>query len=154
MKWLLIALLFALPASAAAQAPGDSALIRALGEFRPGQPIRVALLRSRWVGDFERVAGDTLYFGTAGQQPMAIRFNAIDTLWRQTSAKDRGSVIGGVTLGLVLGAVGVFAGSDEGGDAGQVVQGALIGGFLGAGIGSVVGGFVGSRSRLWIRVYP
>ena len=154
----LLLFLAAMPARGQGMPPAppmDSvALARALGELRPGQPIRVALLSARWVGNFDRVAGDTLYFGSAGDLPMGIRFNAIDTLWRRGSDGARWSTAGGVTLGVLFAAAGAFMGNAEGGGARQVMWGAVLGGFLGGGIGSVLGGVLGSRRRVWHRVYP
>jgi hypothetical protein len=154
---VLLVALGATPGSAqfAPPQPMDSvALTRALGELRAGQPIRVALLSARWVGNFERVAGDTLYFGSPNDRAMAIRFNAIDTLWRHESAGSRGATIGGWTLGLLLGAAGAFVGADESGGASGALQGGAAGVFLGATIGSVIGGMMGSTSQLWRRLYP
>jgi hypothetical protein len=157
---LLVVLLVALgatPGSAqlAPPQPMDSiALTRALGELRAGQPIRVALLNARWVGNFERVAGDTLYFGSPNDRAMAIRFNAIDSLWRRESAGSRGSRMGGLTLGILFAAAGAIWVADEGGGAGRAIGGAVLGGVLGATAGSVVGGWVGSASRVWRRLYP
>lgn len=87
---LLLVLILAAPAATQAQSGGwmpgpahDSAVAVVLSRFRPGQPIRVALLRNRWSGRFEAVRGDTLFFGPPHQPPMGVRFNAVDTVWRR-----------------------------------------------------------------------
>ena len=77
------------PCPAAAAPPGDSALRRVLATFRDGDPIRVALLRSRWAGAFMSTRGDTLFFGTAGQPPMGLLLNAVDTVWARGSMFER-----------------------------------------------------------------
>ena len=71
---------------AGAQQPRDSAVLRAISAFSEGQPIRIALLRSRWAGRFLGRRGDTVFLGRRDQPPMAVRFNAVDTVWRATRA--------------------------------------------------------------------
>src|ERR1700741_5426617 len=101
---LFVALLgMALASSAAAQTGGDSALVRALSGFRAGQPIQVALLRNRWTGEFRSVRGDTLFIGSRDQLAMALRFNALDTLWRRSSRRPRGAWIGGTSGAILVG---------------------------------------------------
>ena len=161
MRRFPIALLLVLAAAipVAAQLPADttaSSLTRAIGGLRQGDVIRVALERARWVGQFERIGGDTLFFGTAGQQPMAIRLNAIDTLWRRTSAARRGSAIGAATFGLLGGLAGAYlAGAYDGGwTTGRVIQYSVVGALVGTAVGVMAGGLVGSTGRTWRRVHP
>lgn len=154
---VILAVCVALPA--AAQSPSDSALVRALGPFQQGQPIRVALLRNRWAGEFRRVGGDTLFIGSRGDSAMAFRFNAVDTLWRQSSRSTRGAWIGGTTGALVVGfatAIVVGLGGAEGSSNldDTAVAGGLLGAVAGGAIGALTGGLIGSRFRHWRRVYP
>lgn len=67
----------------------DSTLWRVLSTFSEGDPIRVALLRSRWTGSYMGTNGDTLFFGTVGKPPMGLRFNAVDTVWARGSMLQR-----------------------------------------------------------------
>lgn len=67
----------------------DSALRRVLATFSEGDPIRVALMRSRWTGTYMGTKGDTLFFGTVGKPPMGLRFNAVDTVWARGSMMPR-----------------------------------------------------------------
>ncbi len=67
----------------------DSTLLRVLSTFTEGDPIRVALMRSRWTGTYMGTKGDTLFFGTVGKPPMGLRFNAVDTVWARGSMLQR-----------------------------------------------------------------
>lgn len=132
-----IALLCLGSAAARAQTTArDSLVLRALSRFQEGDRIRVALLRSPFVGTYVATRGDTLFFGTPGQPPMAFRLNAVDSLWRVARASGRGAVLGGL-LGL---ATGVAARDRE----------TAVATILG---GAVVGWLVGSRFRRWRLVY-
>jgi hypothetical protein len=138
----------------------DSAIWATLVGFTEGERMRVAMLRSRWVGRFQRIAGDTLYFGSPGQPPMALRFNAVDTLWRASTARGRGAWIGAASLAVVGGVGGALVVGSGGSDGssydvgGKELGGALIGTALGAGLGAIVGSAIGSGFRTWRRVYP
>jgi hypothetical protein len=112
LKLLVVVVAVCVAVPAAAQSARDSVVAEVLTNFRPGQPVQLALLRSRWAGRYERVGGDTLFIASRGQAPMGIRFNAIDTLWRQGDRFTRGAWIGGTTLGL-LGGFGMMGGSDR-----------------------------------------
>jgi hypothetical protein len=148
----------ALPASS--QAQSDSALSRALSSFRPGQLVQVALLRSRWSGEFRRVGGDTLFFGSRGDSAMAIRFNAIDTLWRRSSRSTRGTWIGGTTGALLSGYASiVWVGlAGEGGSSNDIgtreIRAGLLGVVAGATVGGLTGALIGSTFKRWRRVFP
>ncbi|MGH7637702.1 MAG: hypothetical protein ACREOK_08615 [Gemmatimonadaceae bacterium] len=135
--------------AALAQPSRDSSVARALAEFDEGDRIRVALLRSPFVGRYVSTRGDTLFFGTPGQPPMAFRFNAVDSLWRHDRATSRGAWIGAVA-GVASGFVAYAATAD--GDrrgAGNALAIAAIGTVGGAGLGAVIGtGF-----RRWRLVY-
>lgn len=142
-----------------AQPSRDSAVASALSRFHPGQPIRVALLRSPWAGEFQRVGGDTLFFGSRGQPPMAIRFNAIDTVWRQGNHYRRGAWIGGTTLGVAGFAAALIGGLSNDTPTSSGLRGSDIGAALawGAGLGLVgglAGGWIGSAFKRWVSVYP
>lgn len=141
---VVIAACVAMPATA--QSPRDSVIGKALGAFRPGQPIQVALERSRWTGRFERASGDTLFIGSRGKPPMAFRFNAIDTLWRQHGHFSRGAWIGGTTFGVY----GMLVVRGLGGD-GSSTLGA--GAALGL-VGALTGGLIGTAFKRWVVVYP
>src|SRR5687767_1935217 len=152
---LVIAMLVACVAFPAdAQTASDSALVRALSRFRPGQPVQVALMRNRWSGEFRRVGGDTLFFGTRNDSSMALRFNAIDTLWRRSSHSVRGAWIVG-TAGALFGGFtfAVVAGQADDIDASAMEAGAL-GVVAGGAVGAIAGGLIGSGFRRWRRVYP
>src|SRR5687767_13496277 len=136
-----------------AQSPRDSAVAQVLATFSTGQAIRFSLQGVRYAGPFVSHRGDTLFLGKADGPPMAIRFNAIDTLWRGTRATGRGAVIGGLT-GSVLGALASAVNApslDPGSDRTATVAGATAGGVL---TGVVIGALVGSQLRRWRRVYP
>lgn len=157
----VVAVMFAICAGlpVSAQSPRDSAVASALSRFHPGQPIRVALLRSPWAGEFQRVGGDTLFFGSRDQPPMAIRFNAIDTLWRQANHSRRGAWIGGTTLGLAAFAGALIGRLSNDTPTSSDLRGADIGAALawGAGLGVVgglAGGWIGSAFRRWVVIYP
>ena len=142
MRRLVIAVLTCVLATlpVEAQLPSDSTIAsvaRAIGELRQGDVIRVALVRAKWVGNFERASGDTLFFGTPGDIPMVIRFNAIDTLWRRGSATGRSTLLGALALGLIGGVIAEAPGAA-----------------VGAGIGAVGGMMVGKRTRIWRRLHP
>jgi hypothetical protein len=141
----------ALPA--AAQSPRDSAVGHALSRFRPGQPIQVALERNRWTGRLERVGGDTLFFASRGQLPMAIRFNAIDTLWRRSNHTIRGVWNGGAT-GALLGGFAAAAGESSNDTNGNAVHAGLLGAAIGGALGAITGGVIGSLVRRWQLAYP
>lgn len=143
----------------AAQSPRDSAVAIALSRFRVGHPIRVALLRSPWAGEFQRVGGDTLFFGSPGQPPMAIRFNAIDTVWRQGDHLRRGAWIGGTTLGLLgFAAVLISRLSNDTPTSNDLRTGDIGAGLAwGAGLGTVgglAGGLIGSAFKRWVVMHP
>lgn len=142
MRRIALALLMSISAavSAGAQLPGDSTIAsvaRAIGTLRQGDVIRVALVRAKWVGNFERASGDTLFFGTPGDIPMVIRFNAIDTLWRRGSATGRSALLGALALGLIGGVIAEAPGAA-----------------VGVGVGAVGGMLVGKRTRIWRRLHP
>lgn len=141
MRQIAIAVLMSLfAAPASAQLTGDStpaALSRAIGGLRPGDAIRVALVRAKWVGNFERATGDTLFFGSPNDIPMAIRFNAIDTLWLRSAATGRSALLGALALGLVGGVIADGTGAT-----------------VGVAVGAMGGGVVGSRTRIWRRLFP
>jgi hypothetical protein len=147
MKLLVAAVAVGVALPAAAQSSRDTAVGEMLTRFRPGQPVQVALLRSRWTGRYERVGGDTLFIASRGQLPMAIRFNAIDTLWRQGDHFKRGAWIGGTTLGL-LGGLTMMTLRDE-----NIGAGLAWGAGLGL-IGVLTGGWIGSAFKRWVVVYP
>ena len=162
MKTIVVVILMAVAAMpAGAQASADSARARALEAFQPGDRIRAALLSNRWTGSFERVTGDTLFFGTRGDIPMALRFSAIDSLWRGADARRRGAWIGGLTgvaLGAYAGLVVIgLAGAEYGQPkyiTGDMVKGGVFGA-LGLGlVGLLTGEFIGKRIRTWRLVYP
>jgi hypothetical protein len=149
MKLLVAAVAVGVALPAAAQSSRDTVVGEMLTRFRPGQPVQVGLLRSRWTGRYERVGGDTLFIASRGQLPMAIRFNAIDTLWRQGDHFKRGAWIGGTTLGL-LGGLSMTAL-----DIRAEFPGAELA--LGAGLGLIgvlTGGWIGSAFKRWVVVYP
>jgi hypothetical protein len=154
---VMVAACIAVPA--AAQPPRDSVVGEVLTSFRRGQPIQVGLLRSRWAGRFERVGGDTLFFASPGQLPMAIRFNAIDTLWRQVDRSSRGAWIGGTTLGLLGFATVVIDKLAREAPSSNEVRALDVGVGLrwAAGLGVVgvlAGGWIGSRFNTWVVVHP
>lgn len=127
----------------------DSLVLRALSHFREGDRIRVALLRSPFVGAYMGTRGDTVFFGTPGQPPMAFRFNAVDSLWRVGRATSRGAWIGAL-VGAVAGlAVHASTAADDARTAGS----ALATSAIGTAGGAVIGALVGSRYRRWRLVY-
>ena len=132
-----IALLCLGSAAARAQPTArDSLVLRALSRFQEGDRIRVALLRSPFVGTYVATRGDTLFFGTPGQPPMAFRLNAVDSLWRVGSLRAHGSGLGAL-FGLAAG----VAARD-----GEIAVGTTIG-------GATLGWLIGSRFRRWRLVY-
>jgi hypothetical protein len=136
-----------------AQSPRDSAVAQALATFSTGEAIRFSLQGVRYAGPFVSQRGDTLFLGKVDGPPMAIRFNAIDTLWRGTPATGRGAVVGALTLGA-LGALSSAVTApilDPGGDHTATVAGATAGGVL---TGAAIGALVGSQLRRWRRAYP
>jgi hypothetical protein len=132
-----IALLCLGSAAARAQTTArDSLVLRALSRFQEGDRIRVALLRSPFVGTYVGTRGDTLFFGTPGQPPMAFRLNAVDSLWRVGGFAGRGAILGALA-GLAAGIV-----SRDG----ETAAGAIVG-------GGAAGWLIGSRFRRWRLVY-
>lgn len=132
-----------------AQPARDTSVARALAEFDEGDRIRVALLRSPFVGRYASTRGDTLFFGTPGQPPMAFRFNAVDSLWRHDRATWRGAWIGaamGAAAGLA--AYAVMREDDRRG-AGNAFESAAIGTTGGA----LIGALIGAGFRRWRLVY-
>jgi hypothetical protein len=127
----------------------DSLVLHALSRFEEGERIRVALLRSPFVGTYRGTRGDTVFFGTPGQPPMAFRFNAVDSVWRVGRGTGRGAWIGAV-IGIVSGlAVHAVAAEDDARTAGTGLAATAVGGFGGAALGALVGrGF-----RRWRLVY-
>ena len=159
MKLFLVTIAACVAAPAAAQSPRDSVVGEALTSFLPGQPVQVALLRSRWAGRFERVGGDTLFFASLGKPPMAMRFNAIDTLWRQTDRSRRGAWIGGTALGLLGFATVIISKLSGEGPSSKKVGAADVGVGLawatGLGLaGALTGGWIGSGFKTWVVVFP
>lgn len=139
-----------------AQTPGDSAAARdsavgrVMAEFRVGAPIRVAMLRSRFRGEFMGVSGDTVFFGSAGQPPMAFRFNAVDSVWTVGRATRKGA-LGGAIVGAIAGAASQESSRP---DRGTSLSQWLAGGAVGAAGGGLLGALIGSRFRTWKRLYP
>jgi hypothetical protein len=132
-----IALLSLGSAAARAQtAARDSLVLRALSRFQEGDRIRVALLRSPFVGRYVGTRGDTLFFGTPGQPPMAFRLNAVDSVWRIRGHAGRGAGLGAL-VGLIVGIV-----SRDGETAAAAIPGS-----------AAVGWMIGARSRRWRLVY-
>lgn len=141
----MVALLCA-PHQAGAQDARDSAVARAaraVATLRDNELIRVAFLRSRFVGHYMGTRGDTLLFGDPGNYPMAFRFNAVDTIWRSGRATWTGLTIGAITGGI---AGGVFVRGGTTARAAAVLGSAAAGG--------VVGALIGRASRSWRRIYP
>jgi hypothetical protein len=159
MKLFVVMVAACIAVPAAAQSARDSAVSEVLTRFRRGQPVQVALLRSRFAGRFERVGGDTLFFGSPGQPPMAFRFNAIDSLWRQADRSRRGAWIGGTTLGLlgfaaaIIGRLSDDTPTSNDLRARDVGVGLAWGAGLGA-VGALAGGWIGSGFKGWVVVYP
>lgn len=147
---LAFALLPALPLVPAgiahAQPPRDAAVARALATFTPGDRIRVVAIRTRWVGRLERVAGDTVFFGTPGEHQMGVRFSAVDSVWREGRATSRGAWIGALSGALLSGAATANRAGNMAVLAAYAVGGAIP--------GALIGGVVGSRSRRWLRLFP
>ena len=151
------ALLLVWGSSLSAQGTSDP-LTAQLSHLRPGQHMRIALHEERWTGTFHRVAGDTLYFGLAGEDPMRIPLNVIDTVWRATNGAGRGARIGGIT-GMVLGGLMGLAFMGVAADGGSVrpeqsVAALGVGGIIVGSLGAVVGLVVGAPFRGWARIYP
>jgi hypothetical protein len=111
-------------------------------DFTEGDRIRVALLRSPFVGSYVGTRGDTLFFGTPGQPPMAFRFNAVDSIWRPGRATTHGAWIGAIVGGAAAGAAHAFGNAVDG-------TAAIIGPFGGAAIGAIIG----SAIKRWRLVY-
>ncbi len=152
MRTILMAAILFGASAAHAQEASDSTIIRVLSTVPDGQPIRVALLRSRWTGAYMGTRGDTVFLGVANQPPMAVRFNAVDTLWRAEPGTRvgvrRGALWGGAVGGVFMGiAAGNFGGAED------VVPVGLVGALVGAGSGALAGALIGSRLRHWRRVY-
>lgn len=126
----------------------DSLVLHALSHFQEGDRIRVALLRSPFVGSYMGTRGDTVFFGTAGQPPMAFRFNAVDSIWRPARATTRGAWTG-AAAGVLAGVAAFAVDRKASRSAGTVVVGTAIGALAGAAAGALVGrGF-----RRWRLVY-
>jgi hypothetical protein len=127
----------------------DTAVARALTRFRAGQPIRVALLRNRWSGRFHGARGDTVFLGPADQPPMAVRFNAVDTIWRRGRATVAGAIAGAAAGALVQG-LSVALTRD-----GSRARGRWLGQTAGLVVaGGATGAIVGAGVRRWRRVLP
>lgn len=126
----------------------DSLVLRALSRFQEGDRIRVALLRSPFVGSFMGTRGDTVFFGTPGQPPMAFRFNAVDSVWRVGRATAAGTWIGAV-VGAASGAAAYALTENDARSAGTGVVSAGVGALGGA----VIGALVGRGFRRWRLVY-
>ena len=125
----------------------DSLVLRALSRFEEGDRIRVALLRSPFVGTYVGIRGDTMFFGSPGQPPMAFRFNAVDSVWRVGRATRRGALLG-AALGAVSGLVYHAAAAENDARGAGVVATA---GF--AAVGALVGGTIGRLFKGWRLVY-
>ena len=143
--------LFSLGATEARAQPTarDSLVLRALSRFEEGDRIRVALLRSPFVGRYVGTRGDTVFFGTAGQPPMAFRFNAVDSIWRVGRATARGAWLGaaaGAVSGLAYWAVAA-------GDGARDPEIALGSAGVGAAAGAVIGGAIGMLFTRWRLIY-
>lgn len=148
VAWMALAMLGSSMALLA-QPARDSAVARALSGFEEGDRIRVALLRSPFVGRYLSTRGDTLFFGTPGQPPMAFRFNAVDSLWRYDRATARGAWVGaavGAATGL---AAFALQAEDDGRTAGIALGTAAIG----TAGGAVIGALIGAGVRRWRLVY-
>jgi hypothetical protein len=152
MRLLSVALIMALASPGLAQSPSDSALARLLPTLSPGTRIRVGLLRERWTGRFAGTNGDTLFLAGVGGPPMAIRFNAVDTLWRGSRAWRKGTLIGGIA-GALVGAIAVVSArtsvDSETGPAAVLLY--TTGGAAG---GALYGAAIGSLFRTWRRIHP
>lgn len=126
----------------------DSLVLRALSHFREGDRIRVALLRSPFVGTFMGIRGDTVFFGKPNEPPMAFRFNAVDSVWRAGGATRRGA-----WTGAGVGAVSAFAVHAVMAGADARIAGALATTMIGAASGAIIGALVGRGLRRWRLVY-
>ena len=152
-RWIVVLVTLGVMAGSAAlasrldaQEARDAAVARAVGTLREGEPIRIALMRTRFAGRYAGSQGDTLFFGERGEHgepPMAFRLNAVDTLWRVIHPTRMGATIG-VIAGAVAG--GVLVGGKADDAAVGVLGGAVGGGLLGA--------VIGRASRSWRRIYP
>lgn len=148
----LAALLCCTASAAPAQESRDSAVAWTVTTLSPGTRIRVGLLRERWTGRFAGWNGDTLFLAGVGGPPMAIRFNAVDTLWRGSRAWRKGAVVGGIAGGL-LGAIAVAtAGRSAGSETGPGAVLLFTAG--GAAGGALYGAAIGSLFRTWRRIHP
>ena len=127
----------------------DSLVLRALSRFEEGDRIRVALLRSPFVGTYVGTRGDTVFFGTPGQPPMAFRFNAVDSLWRVGRATERGTWIGALA-GAGLGLLGLALLSEH--DPRGLTEGGLAVAATTVG-GAAFGALLGRSLRSWRLVY-
>jgi hypothetical protein len=140
------------PRASQAQSTRDSGIVRALSQIPGGAPIRVALLRSRWTGAYMGTRGDSVFLGVAGQPPMVVLFNAVDTLWRSERATKtlarRGALWTGLAGGVAMAVVGANVGGGE-----DAVPVGLVGAAVGAASGAIVGAVIGSRLRHWRRVF-
>lgn len=147
--WLAVALCACSSAVSLAQPTSDSSLVRVLAGFEEGERIRVALLRSPFVGRFMNTRGDTLFFGTPGQPPMAFRFNAVDSVWRYDRATSRGGWIGaavGVASGFAVYALTADANRRGVGNALGIAA-------IGTVSGATLGALIGTGFRRWRLVY-
>ena len=136
---------------AGAQSSAESEVAAAVAELTRGDVIRVAQSGATQSGRFRRVAGDTLFFGT--QPLMAVRFNAIDTLWRRTGGAGRGMQIGAVTGGVIVGGLLLLISRGDG-DTDVGAGGLLFGTVTGATIGGFAGWIVGAPFQWWSRLHP
>lgn len=146
---LALALCGCSSAASLAQPTRDSSVARALSGFEEGDRIRVALLRSPFVGRYMSTRGDTLFFGTPGQPPMAFRFNAVDSLWRMGSASRRGAWIGAV-LGAAAGLAFYAVAAEDGARRPGIALGSTAIGAVG---GAAVGAVIGMSFTRWRLVY-
>ena len=137
----------------------DAALSDAIARVREGQVIRVALMQSQWTGAYQRLAGDTLYFGPNQPVPMGIRFSAIDTLWVRSNHSRRVSDIG-IVSGVLLGGLAgmyVIAGYADGpvrGISGEMWRYAGVGALAGGVAGGLLGAAIGAPLKRWKRIFP
>src|SRR5688500_4085026 len=127
----------------------DSLVLRALSRFEGGDRIRVALLRAPFVGSYVGTRGDTVFFGTPGQPPMAFRFHAVDSVWRVGRATARGPWSGAL-VGAGFGLLGVALRSED--DARGLTRGGLAVAAT-TGAGAAFGALLGRSLRSWRLVY-
>lgn len=127
----------------------DSLVLRALSRFEEGDRIRVALLRSPFVGTYMGTRGDTVFFGTPGQPPMAFRFNAVDSVWSVGRATTRGASIGAL-VGALSGLLVFAVTADDDARTASTAFAATGAGIAG---GAAIGALVGRGFRRWRLVY-